>query len=86
MCPLIDHGQQPMKMHTEVTLLYKSHYNSRLIGCLYSIYSVQTFLSKAFLCSLHAMSVQKASDIFVSKFFATQASKRKVNKQFLSLH
>ena len=22
-CPLIDHGQQPMKMHTEVTLLYK---------------------------------------------------------------
>ena len=21
-CPLIDHGQQPMKMHTEVTLLY----------------------------------------------------------------
>ena len=21
--PLIDHGQQPMKMHTEVTLLYK---------------------------------------------------------------
>ena len=23
LCPLIDHGQQPMKMHTEVTLLYK---------------------------------------------------------------
>ena len=22
MCPFIDHGQQPMKMHTEVTLLY----------------------------------------------------------------
>ena len=22
-CPLIDHGQQPMKIHTEVTLLYK---------------------------------------------------------------
>ena len=22
-CPLIDNGQQPMKMHTEVTLLYK---------------------------------------------------------------
>ena len=22
-CPLIDHGQQPMKMYTEVTLLYK---------------------------------------------------------------
>ena len=22
LCPLIDHGQQPMKMHTEVTLLY----------------------------------------------------------------
>ena len=22
MCPLIDHGQQPMKMNTEVTLLY----------------------------------------------------------------
>ena len=22
-CPLIDHGQQPMKLHTEVTLLYK---------------------------------------------------------------
>ena len=22
-CPLIDHGQQPKKMHTEVTLLYK---------------------------------------------------------------
>ena len=22
-CRLIDHGQQPMKMHTEVTLLYK---------------------------------------------------------------
>ena len=21
-CPLLDHGQQPMKMHTEVTLLY----------------------------------------------------------------
>ena len=25
-CPLIDHGQQPMKMHTEVTLLYKRPY------------------------------------------------------------
>ena len=25
-CPLIDHGQQPMKMHTEVTLLYKLWY------------------------------------------------------------
>ena len=22
-CPLIDYGQQPMKMHTEVTLFYK---------------------------------------------------------------
>ena len=22
-CPLIDHGQQPMKMYIEVTLLYK---------------------------------------------------------------
>ena len=26
MCPLIDHGQQPMKMHTEVALLYKLLY------------------------------------------------------------
>ena len=26
MYPLIDHGQQPMKMHTEVTLLYKYIY------------------------------------------------------------
>ena len=26
LCPLIDHGQQPMKMHTEVTLLYKVWY------------------------------------------------------------
>ena len=26
LCPLIDHGQQPMKMHTEVTLLYKYIY------------------------------------------------------------
>ena len=25
-CPLIDHSQQPMKMHTEVTLLYKCQY------------------------------------------------------------
>ena len=25
-CPLIAHGQQPMKMHTEVTLLYKRPY------------------------------------------------------------
>ena len=25
-CPLIDHGQQPTKMHTEVTLDYKSVY------------------------------------------------------------
>ena len=24
-CPLIDHGHQPMKMHTEVTLLYKKY-------------------------------------------------------------
>ena len=23
-CPLIEHGQQPMKMHTEVTLLYNT--------------------------------------------------------------
>ena len=22
-CPLLDHGQQPMEMHTEVTLLHK---------------------------------------------------------------
>ena len=22
-CPLLDHSEQPMKMHTEVTLLYK---------------------------------------------------------------
>ena len=26
-CPLIDHGQQPMKMHTEVTLLYELYYS-----------------------------------------------------------
>ena len=26
-CPLIDHGQQPMKLHTEVTLLYKIKYH-----------------------------------------------------------
>ena len=26
LCPLIDHGQQPMKMHTEVTLLYKMEF------------------------------------------------------------
>ena len=25
-CHLIDHGQQPMKMHTEVTLLYNVKY------------------------------------------------------------
>ena len=25
-CPLIDHGEQPMKMHTGVTLLYNSKY------------------------------------------------------------
>ena len=25
-CPLIDHGQQPMKMPTEVTLLYDRKY------------------------------------------------------------
>ena len=25
-CPLIDHGQQPMKTHTEVTLLHKELY------------------------------------------------------------
>ena len=27
-CPLMDHGQQPMKMHTEVTLLYNHFYLS----------------------------------------------------------
>ena len=27
-CPLIDHGQQPMKMHTEVMLLYKIKYTT----------------------------------------------------------
>ena len=27
-CPLIHHGQQPMKMHTEVTLLYKYRLNT----------------------------------------------------------
>ena len=26
LCPLIDYGQQPMKVHTEVTLLYKFLY------------------------------------------------------------
>ena len=25
---IIDHGQQPMKMHTEVTLLYKAQYDT----------------------------------------------------------
>ena len=33
-CPLIDHGQQPIKMHPEVTLLYKKHmffYNTVLL-------------------------------------------------------
>ena len=25
-CPLVGHGKQPMKMHTEVTLLYKIIY------------------------------------------------------------
>ena len=24
MCPLVDHGQQSLKMHTEVTLLYNA--------------------------------------------------------------
>ena len=28
-CPLIDHGQQPMEMHREVTLLYNISYLSR---------------------------------------------------------
>ena len=30
-CLLIDHGQQPMKMHTEVTLLYKYIYIGRVL-------------------------------------------------------
>ena len=37
-CPLIDHGQQPMKMHTEVTLLYKKNIKSPpslLIQCIH---------------------------------------------------
>ena len=44
MCPLIDHGQQPMKMHTEVTLLYNYIYT------VYRVYirvyiSVPTYIS-----------------------------------------
>ena len=32
--PLIDHGQQPMKMHTEVTLLYKYYLRTVFKYCL----------------------------------------------------
>ena len=43
MCPLIDRGQQPMKMHTEVTLLYKGSLctNNYLIQALYCFVSPQ---------------------------------------------
>ena len=30
-CPLIDYGQQPTKMLTDVALLYKCKYNTRQI-------------------------------------------------------
>ena len=36
-CPSIDHGQQPMKMHTEVTLLYK------LLYLYYTIYYASVY-------------------------------------------
>ena len=39
-CPLIDHGQQQMKTHTEVTLLYKMFYNS-YISTIYETYRFQ---------------------------------------------
>ena len=32
-CPLIDHGQQPMKMRTEVTLLYNVDYCTYINNC-----------------------------------------------------
>ena len=38
--PLTDHGQQPMKMHTEVTLLYKYIHIYCLEGCIISFLGV----------------------------------------------
>ena len=35
-CPLIDYGQQPMKMHTEVTLLYKYVYRMYEATCIHT--------------------------------------------------
>ena len=34
MCLIIDYGQQPMKMHTEITLLYKIQYSLNFTRCM----------------------------------------------------
>ena len=34
-CPLIDHRQQPIKMHTEVTLLYNVIYTLMMVAAFY---------------------------------------------------
>ena len=44
MCPLIDQGQQPMKMHTEVTLLYNYIYTVYMVYIRVYI-SVPTYIS-----------------------------------------
>ena len=43
-CPLIAHGQQPMKMHTEVTLLYNYIYTVYMVYIRVYI-SVPTYIS-----------------------------------------
>ena len=52
MCPLIDHGQQPMKMHTDVTLLYKKNINQFWKSNYFSEYYSLTIILKRPSCIL----------------------------------
>ena len=69
-CPLIDHGQQSMQMHTEVTLLYNRFYVKKFAYYLYRSYKTRTVV-QLFWYKFHISFIlhQKNNFIFHQKMF-----------------
>ena len=69
MYPLIDHGQQPMKMHTELTLLYKYTNNTNLprkgIKRLPATYGTVTMERRHMVTGM--TSLRRTNDMFISR-------------------
>ena len=72
-CPLIDHGQQPMKMYTEVMLLYKYSY------IIDNIYRIHTYYIETRLLAMK-------SKLTFSNTNNNTAESNLLGTKFLTLH